>query len=104
MKRIVAVLLAIGTPLSGCQLLPASGMTCDGVASEVCEAAFEEVRTLFRRSGEVVQAATISPTGRAECLHDDRPLADVVVRLEGRSDPELLTLGRSAAGEVRICF
>ena len=32
------------------------------------------------------------------------PLADVVVRLEGRSDPVFLTISRSSEGQPSICF
>ena len=60
----------VATPLLGCQLLPTAGMTCDGVAPEVCEVAFDQVRTMFDQADEVVQSASVSPTGRLDCLHD----------------------------------
>ena len=104
MMRLIALLLTVATPLLACQLLPTSGMTCDRVAPEVCEEAFEQVRALFRGSGEVVQSASVSPTGRADCLHDELPLADVIVRLEGKPDPVLVTISRTLAGEPSICF
>lgn len=90
--------------MSACQLTPAFGMTCDGVPPGVCELAFEEVRNLFERTDEVVESASVSPTGRVDCLHEDVPLADVVVRLEGKPDPVLLTVGRTLDGEASICF
>lgn len=103
MKRLVTVTLAVAA-LIGCQLMPSSGMACDGVAPEVCEVAFERVRTLFAGSGEVVQSASVSPTGRVDCLHDEMPLADVAVRLAGQSDPVFLTISRTSEGKTSICF
>ena len=103
MKRLVVVVLAVAL-LIGCQLRPASGGTCDGVSAEVCAVALEQVVTLFEGSGEVVHSASVSPSGRAECLHDERPLADVVVHLEGRAEPVLMTISRTLAGEPSVCF
>jgi hypothetical protein len=59
---------------------------------------------MFDQADEVVQSASVSPTRRQDCLHDEVPLADVVVRLEGRPDPVLLTISRSLEGQPSVCF
>ena len=89
---------------TACQLAPAPGLTCEDVPTDVCERAFSEVARLMDEGGEEVLSATVRPTTVTACLHGDMPLADVVVRLDERTDPEDFTVGETEEGETTICF
>lgn len=81
-------------------------MTCSGVPQDVCEAAFEYVELVMEtRSGETLTSVVVGPTQVVtDCLHDDQPLADVVIRVEGREEPIDLTFARTLGGEPSTCF
>ena len=102
-RAVVGMVLA----LSACgPLLPAPcGLTCTDVPQDLCNDAYEYVElTMGTRGGETLTSVAVGPTQVTECLHDDEPLADVIVRVEGRQDPVDLTFARTLGGEPSICF
>ena len=97
--------LALLTVLAACQLLPATGLTCNGVPQDVCSEAFRYVQLVFEeRGGETLVSVEVGPTQVTDCLHDDEPIADVAVGMEGRAEPEVVTFARTLTGDPSICF
>ena len=105
MSLLRATPLALIAVVAACQLLPAKGLTCNGVPQDTCNEALDYVQLVFEeRGGETLTSVEVGPTQVTDCLHDDEPLADVAVGMEGRAEPEVVTFARTLTGDPSICF
>jgi len=91
--------------LTGCALLPAPALACEGVAGADCRTAHElAVREgLFLDDDAEIVSAVVRPTEFVACGQDDVPLFDVAFRLRGRSEPLVITVGEARDGQWTVC-
>ena len=104
MKTLIAAAM-IAALLLGCGQRPSPYLSCENVPTAVCEAAHEEAVThgLFLESSEQVLAALVRHTEYRFCDGSAEPLFDVSFQLRGRSEPLVVTVGRTDAANLVVC-
>jgi len=104
MKTLIAAAITAAL-LVGCGQLPGPNLTCEDVPTGECEAAHEQAVTngLFLNSGEQVLAALVRPTEYRFCDGSAEPLFDVSFQLKGRSEPLVVTVGKTDAASLVVC-
>lgn len=90
--------------LVGCAR-PGPYLSCEDVPAAQCEAAHEEAVTngLFLDHDEEVTAALVRPTEARFCNGGDDPFVDVSFTLAGHSAPLIVSVGRTADGNLVAC-
>lgn len=90
--------------LTGCGLLPAPALSCDGVPTADCRTAHElAVREgLFLDDDAEIVSAVVRPTEFVVCNQDDAPLFDVAFTLRSQIEPLVITVGESRDGRPTV--
>lgn len=103
MKRLAAAISIV--LLTGCELLPAPALACEGVSGADCRTAHElAVREgLFLDDEAQIVSAVVRPTKFVACGQDDVPLFDVAFSLRGRSEPLVITVAGARDGQWTVC-
>lgn len=99
-----AVLMAF-VLLTGCGLLPARALSCDGVPTADCRTAHELAvrKGLFLDDDAAIVKAVVRPTKFAVYNQDDAPLFDVAFTLRSQTEPLVITVGESRDGRPTVC-
>lgn len=99
-----AVLMAF-VLLTGCGLLPAPALSCDGVPTADCRAAHELAVSegIFLDEDAEIVSAVVRSSAFVTCGQGDVPLFDVAFTLRGHSEPPVITVGQRADGRATVC-